>query len=268
MRRGWILAALFVMMMFMTALLQAAEGDLAKMTQNPVSDLISVPFQFNFNFNYGPDNDVQSILNIQPVIPIHLNKEWNLVTRTIIPVIDQPWPESKFGLGDVNMSLFFSPAKLKPVAEGGLFWGVGPILGFPTATDNVLGSDKWTAGPAAVVGYLGKTWVFGGLANNLWSYAGDNDRPSVNFLTFQPFINYNLPDAWYLSFSPIITANWQANSSQRWTVPLGGAVGKIFRIGKVPFNGLLGAYYNVIRPDVTGPEWQIRFQTALLLPSF
>ena len=268
MRRGWIPAGLFVMMMFMTALLQAAEGDLAKMTQNPVSDLISVPFQFNFNFNYGPDNDVQSILNIQPVIPIHLNEEWNLVTRTIIPVIDQPWPESKFGLGDVNMSLFFSPAKLKPVAEGGLFWGVGPILGFPTATGSVLGSDKWTVGPAAVLGYLGKTWVFGGLANNLWSYAGGNDRPSVNFLTFQPFINYNLPDAWYLSFSPIITADWQADYNQRWTVPLGGAVGKIFRIGNVPFNGLLGAYYNVVRPDVTGPEWQIRFQIALLLPSF
>jgi hypothetical protein len=245
-----------------------SESELAKKTQNPVADLISVPVQNNFNFNYGPDNDVQYVLNVQPVIPIHLNQEWNLVTRTIIPVINQPWPETRFGLGDVNATFFLCPAKPLPFAEGGLFWGVGPILQFPTATNDVLGSGKWAAGPSVVVGYLGKTWVFGALANNIWSYAGDDQRQSVNFMTAQPFINYNLPDAWYLSFSPIITANWSANESRVWTVPLGGSVGKIFRIGRLPFNANLGAYYNVVRPDIIGPEYSIRFQVALLLPGF
>lgn len=111
-----------------------SERELAKKIQNPASDMISVPFQNNFN--YGPNNDVQSLLNIQPVIPIHLNKNWNLVTRTIIPLINQPWPESRFGLGDINTTPFLSPPKLLPVAEGGLFWGVGPILQFPTATES------------------------------------------------------------------------------------------------------------------------------------
>jgi hypothetical protein len=173
-------------------------------------------------------------------------------------------------LGDANITLFLSPARLLPVAEGGLFWGVGPILQFPTATNDVLGSSNYAAGPNAVVGYLGKTWVLGALANNIWSYGSTSsyDRPYTNFMTVQPFINYNLPKAWYLSFSPIITANWQAKDSQQWTVPVGAAVGKIFRIGKLPFNANLGAYYNVARPDVIGPEYQIRAQIAILLPSF
>jgi hypothetical protein len=267
-----LISAFLVMAVLVAAPLRAAESDaeLAKKTQNPVADLISVPFQNNFNFNYGPNNDVQYVLNVQPVIPFHLTKEWNLITRTIIPVINQPWPQARFGLGDANITLFLSPARLLPVAEGGLFWGVGPILQFPTATNDVLGSSNYAAGPNAVVGYLGKTWVLGALANNIWSYGSTSsyDRPYTNFMTVQPFINYNLPKAWYLSFSPIITANWQAKDSQQWTVPVGAAVGKIFRIGKLPFNANLGAYYNVARPDVIGPEYQIRAQIAILLPSF
>ncbi len=242
--------------------------ELAKKLQNPVADLISIPFQNNFNFNYGPNYQTQYNLNVEPVVPFHLTHDWNLVTRTIIPFINQPWPESRFGLGDINTTLFLSPSQMVPVAGGHLFWGVGPILQFPTASHDVLGSGKYAAGPAGVVGYHGKTWVLGVLANNLWSYAGDDNRPYVNFMTVQPFINYNLEDGWYLAYSPIITANWSAKSSQVWTVPLGGAVGKVFRVGKVPFNANLGYYRNVIRPDNIGPEYQIRFQIALLLPSF
>jgi hypothetical protein len=272
MKRNFAPVLLFATAVLLAAPLQAAESDadLAKKTQNPVSDLISVPFQNNINFNYGPDNDVQYVLNIQPVIPIHLNEEWNLINRTILPVINQPWPEARFGLGDLNTTFFLSPAKLKPVAEGGVFWGVGPILQFPTATNDVLGSSNYAAGPSGVVGYLGKTWVLGLLANNIWSYASTSSyhRPYTNLMTVQPFINYNLPKAWYLSFSPIITANWSAKDSQVWTVPLGGAAGKIFRIGKLPFNAQLGAYYNVARPETIGPEWSIRAQIAMLLPSF
>lgn len=267
-----MLVLLFVMAVWIAAPVEAAESDseLAKKTQNPVADLISVPFQSNFNFNYGPNNDLQYVLNVQPVIPFHLNEDWNLITRTIIPVINQPWPQSRGGLGDINTSLFLSPAKMIPIATGNLFWGVGPILQFPTATNDVLGSSNYAAGPNAVVGYLGKTWVLGILANNIWSYASTSSyhRPYTNFMTVQPFINYNLPKAWYLSFSPIITANWSAKDTQVWTVPVGGAVGKIFRIGKLPFNANLGAYYNVVRPETIGPEWSIRAQIAILLPSF
>lgn len=246
----------------------ASEADLAKKTQNPVADLISVPFQNNLNFNYGPNNDLQDVLNVQPVIPIHLNKEWNLVTRTIIPVINQPWPESKFGLGDINATLFLSPAKLLPLAEGGLFWGVGPILQFPTATNDILGSGKWAAGPSAVVGYLGKTWALGALANNIWSFAGEDERPYVNLMTVQPFINYNLPDAWSLSFSPIITANWSAKDRQQWTVPLGEAVGRYFASGSFRLMPNWGLTTTWSGPTISGPNIRSAPRSRCRCPAF
>jgi hypothetical protein len=246
-----------------TASLAAAEDsntELAKKSQNPVADLISIPLQDNIGFGYGPKNDVQNVLNIQPVIPVSLNKEWNLITRTILPIIAQPWPEAEFGLGDLNATAFLSPA-----APGKLIWGVGPVLQFPTATDRLLGSGKWCAGGAAVALLMEGPWVVGGLLNNIWSYAGNGDRRSVNQMLFQPFINYNLPDAWYVTFSPIITGNWMAAGENVWTVPLGGGFGKIFRIGKLPFNGQLSAYANVAKPEV-GPDWTLRVQLAILLP--
>ena len=276
-KQGASFAPLFITSLLLVVLsaapLRAAEEseeELAKKTQNPVADLISVPFQNNFNFNYGPNHDLQYVLNVQPVIPSHITRDWNLITRTIIPVINQPWPESRFGLGDINISLFLSPAKMPSLATGNLFWGAGPILQFPTATNDVLGSSNYAAGPTAVVGYLGEKWVFGLLANNLWSYASTSSyqRPYTNLMTVQPFLNYNLPKGWSLTFSPIFTANWSAKDSQVWTVPLGGSVGKVFRIGKLPFSASLGAYYNVVRPETIGPEWSIRAQIAILLPSF
>ena len=165
-------------------------GSLAKKSQNPVSDLISVPFQFNFNGNVGPDDNTQTVLNIQPVWPFHLNEDWNLITRTIIPVIDQPemipGMDSTFGLGDINMSLFLSPAK-----PGKVIWGVGPAISFPTATDDVLGTDQWSVGPSFVALTMDGPWVFGRLANHIWSVAG-NDRVDVSTTTIQPFVNYNM----------------------------------------------------------------------------
>jgi len=241
--------------------LSAKETDLAKKTQNPVSDLVSIPFQYNINFGYGPGNNTQSVMNIQPVIPVNLNKEWNLITRTIIPVIDQPVPERKLGLGDIQLSLFLSPSD-----PGKFIWGVGSTLQFPTATGDSLGQGKWAAGPTAVGLLMRGPWVLGLLANNVWSYAGESDRPAVNQFVAQPFINYNLPNGWYISVSPVITANWEADrASDEWTVPLGGGVGKIFTIGKLPFNGSLAVYKNVVKPDM-GPDWTIRAQISLLLP--
>jgi hypothetical protein len=242
----------------------ASEGDLAKKTQNPVSDLISVPFQSSFNFGVGPDDDLQYILNVQPVVPFRLSEDWNLITRTIIPLIDQPelgpGVGDVFGLGDIQLSLFLSPAK-----PGALIWGIGPILQFPTATDDALGSGKWSAGPTAVALTVQGSWVLGALVNHLWSFAGKDDRADVNQTLIQPFVNYNLPGGWYLTFSPVITANWEAYGDDRWTVPLGGGVGKIHRFGKLPVNLQLAAFYNVVRPDAAA-EWTLRFQVQLLFP--
>jgi hypothetical protein len=240
------------------------DAELARQTQNPVADLISVPFQNNLNFGVGPGDDLQYILNVQPVIPFRLTQDWNLISRTIMPLIYQPELApgfgDVFGLGDIQQSLFLSPAR-----PGRLIWGVGPIFLFPSATDNALGQGKWGAGPTAVALSMYGPWVFGALINNVWSFAGDRDRPDVNQMLIQPFVNYNLPNAWYVGSSPIITANWEADSDNQWTVPLGVSVGKIVRLGKLPVNLQAGAYYNAVRPD-NAAEWQLRIQIQFLFP--
>lgn len=244
----------------------AQEGggsDLARKTQNPVSDLISLPFQNNTNFGIGPDDKTQNILNIQPVWPFPLNDEWNLITRTIFPVISQPGlapgQGRTFGLGDTTFTAFLSP-----VDSGKLTWGAGPVFLLPTATDGVLGSDKWALGPSAVLLTMRGPWVVGSLLSNVWSVAGSGDD-DVNLFTWQYFINYNLPKGLYLTSAPILTANWEADSGNRWTIPIGGGIGKIFRIGKQPLNGQVSAYYNVEKPDF-GPDWQLRLQLQFLFP--
>ena len=238
--------------------------DLAKAAQNPIADLISLPLQNNINFGVGPGDDVQNVLNIQPVIPVSLSENWNLITRTIAPVIYQPelvmGYGSEFGLGDINTTLFFSPAK-----SGKILWGVGPTFSFPTASDRVLGTDQWSAGPSAVALTIRGPWVVGALANNLWSYAGEDDREGLNQFLLQYFINYNLPQGWYISSAPIVTANWKADSGNTWTVPFGGGVGKIFRIGKQPMNAQVQAFYNAVKPD-NGPDWTLRLQLQFLFP--
>jgi hypothetical protein len=242
---------------------QSAEA-LAKAAQNPVANMISLPLQNNTNFGVGPGNDFQNVLNIQPVIPFKLGANWNLITRTIAPLIYQPelvpGAGSTFGLGDINTTLFLSPAK-----PGKLIWGLGPVFSFPTATDDVLGTDKWSAGPSAVALTINGPWVIGSLASNLWSYARDSDRADVNQFLFQYFINYNLADGWYLSSAPIITANWEADSGNQWTIPFGGGAGKIFKIGKQAMNAQMQAFYNAAKPD-NGPDWTLQLQLQFLFP--
>jgi hypothetical protein len=240
------------------------ETELAKKTQNPVADLISVPLQSNFNFGAGSKEKMIYILNIQPVIPINLNADWNLITRFIMPIINQPslFPgvDSATGLGDINPTFFFSPAK-----PSSLIWGVGPTITLPTASDRLLGSGKWSLGPAAVALTIQGPWVLGALMNNQWSFAGWGEQ-KVNAMLLQPFLNYNLPDGWYLTSSPIITADWAADRGRDvWTVPAGGGAGKLFRLGKLPLNAQLAAYGNVARPEF-GPDWQLRFQIQFLFP--
>lgn len=239
--------------------------DLAKAAQNPVADMISLPFQNNFNFNVGPHKQLQNVLNIQPVVPITLNSEWNLITRWITPVIAQPSltvnGDSEFGLGDINPSFFFSPKK----PTHGIIWGIGPTFVFPTGTDKTLTAGKYSAGPAFVALAIEGPWVVGVLVNNVWSFAGKSNRSNVNAMTLQPFVNYNLPGGWYLTSSPIITANWTAGQGDRWTVPIGGGFGRVFKIGSQPVNAQLAAYYNVAKPTGAA-DWQLRAQVQFLFP--
>ncbi len=226
--------------------------------------MISIPFQNNFDFNIGPHDRTRNTLNIQPVIPFGISENWNIITRTIVPVLYQPDVASnsggESGLGDINTTWFLSPSK-----PGKLIWGLGPILQFPTATDDTLGTGKWAAGPSIVVLTMPGNWVVGILGSNIWSYAGDSKRDDVNQLLLQWFVYYNLPNGWYLSSVPINTANWEADSGNRWTIPLGGGGGKVFKIGKQAINAKTEAYYNVEHPD-TGPEWQLRVEIKLLFP--
>lgn len=238
------------------------EGDLARASQNPVADLVSLPIQSNVSFleNTG---DLIYNLNLQPVIPFSLNKDWSLITRTIIPVFaleDPPPSFDKVGLGDVNTSLFFSP-----VNSGKLIWGFGPVLSLPTATRENFGSGQWVAGPSFVGLTIQGPWVVGGLVSNSWSFAGDTDRDPINFFLAQPFITYNLEGGWFLSSSPIITADWTAEAGDQWTVPVGGGFGRVFPLNGQPVNMSLQGFYNVARPN-NGSEWSIRYSLSLLFP--
>lgn len=240
----------------------AARESLAEEAQNPIANLISLPFQNNTTFGMGPNGDrVLNVLNIQPVVPFALSKDLNLVTRTILPVVSQPAGDGsqRGGLGDLNPSFFFVP---KP--KGSWTVGVGPTVLLPTATDTSLGSGQWGAGPAGVAVYTKGAWVAGALVNQIWSFAGDRDRAAVSTFLVQPFVNYNLPGGWYLVSSPIITANWQRTNDQ-WIVPVGGGFGRVFRLGRQPMNASLQAYANVIKPDGFG-DVTVRPQIQFLFP--
>ncbi len=240
--------------------------ELAKIAQNPVGNMISVPFQNNSNLNFGPEKGTQNILNIQPVIPIEVDHDWNIITRTIIPLIWMPslGPDtpSKSGIGDIQLSAFLSPAN-----PGEWIWGLGAITQIPTNSSEELGNKNWGLGPTAVVLHLkhGDPWVYGVLVNNIWSLTSSEQGGAYNNGLVQPFLNYNFSDGAYLTSGPILTVNWKADSSQRWTVPIGGGVGKIFHIGKLPVNTSIDAYYNVVKPDY-GANWQIRAQVQLMFP--
>ncbi|MBI5447516.1 MAG: neuromedin U [Gammaproteobacteria bacterium] len=238
---------------------------LTQESENPVAKLATLPFQDNTYFRYGTFNRPQYVLNIQPVIPFSLTPDWNLITRTILPVMNQPnfYRSHAYsgGIGDLNPTFFLSPAN-----PGKVIWGLGPSFLFPTATQHDLGAGKWGAGPAAVVLGMPGNWVLGALAYNIWSFAGESNRPTYDQLTLQYFINYNFPKGWFVVSSPIVTADWQANSNDVWTVPVGGGFGRVFLMGKQAVNTSLQAFYNVKQPELTGPAWSVRFVFTFLFP--
>jgi len=239
------------------------DEDLAKKSQNPIADLVSLPFQSNTNFNAAPFGRAQEVLNIQPVVPLHINADWNMISRTIVPIVSQPDPifnSNTNGIGDITQSLFFAPAN-----PGPLIWGAGPVFTVPSATDPILGTGKVLFGPTAVFLETPGHWVIGVLLNNQWSVDGNPLRPSVNTFLAQPFVNYNMAHGWYLTSSPAITANWLAAPGRQWTVPIGGGFGRIFRIGKQPVSANIAGYYNAINP-IGAPNWQLRAELSLLFP--
>ena len=248
------------------ALAEMSAEELAKLAQNPVGNLISVPFQNNTNLNFGPQKGTQNVLNIQPVIPVSVSDEWNIITRTIVPVISMPslYPgdDRTNGIGDTVFTAFLSPAK-----PGSLIWGAGPVVQLPTNSNSDLGNRNWGLGPSIVVLHLdkGDPWVYGVLANNIWSLSSNHQGGSYNNGLIQPFVNYNFDSGFYLVSAPILTVNWKADSGQQWTVPLGGGVGKIFHFGKLPVNTSVQAYYNVAKPD-DGANWTIRAQVQFMFP--
>jgi len=254
---------LLVTMLYSTSLFaQQSDEELQKEAQNPLANMIIVPVLNNTNFELGPNGDrTGNLLNIQPVFPFF---DGRLITRTIFNIPTNPiYTEesgSKTGFGDILFTAFYTPQ------SKGFIWGIGPAISFPTGGDD-FGSGKWAAGPALVVLAMPGRWVAGFVINNVWSFAGDEDRADVNFMTIQPFINYNFPE-FYLTYSPIWSANWEAESGNQWTIPLGMGIGKVMKLGgKLPLNLQASYHYNVVSPEF-GPQSQLRLAFSLLFPSF
>ena len=240
--------------------------ELAKKLQNPIGDLYSFPFQNNTNFNYGPHKGTQDILNVQPVIPIHITPDWTVITRTILPLIWQPSLQPAhtvpFGTGPTTFSAFLAPAN--PV--NGWLWGVGPVIQAPTISSSTLGSNVWGGGPTAVLVYMKGPIVTGVVSNSIFSFGGTPGLGGTSYTTFltQPFFNYNFGEGWYVGTAPIITASWPSPNNKAWTVPIGAQAGRVIKIGgKLPVNLAIGAYYNAVRPEF-GSTWQLRTQVTFI----
>ncbi len=240
---------------------QQSQEELSAAAANPVANLMSFPFQNNLNMNYPEYNRNMNILNIQPVIPLMGGK---LITRTIFPIVRIPDFSSESGklssgLADIVFTAFYVPE------SKGVMVGFGPVVELPTG-GSIRGTQKWSAGPSFVALIQPGDWTIGGLINNAWSFAGKSDS-TVNHMMLNLFVVRQLGGGWYVNSAPIITADWTADSEDRWIVPLGAGFGKMTLLGgKLPLNLQTQLYYNVVRPD-DGPEWQWRMQAQIMLPT-
>jgi hypothetical protein len=238
-------------------------AELAKKLSNPVAALISVPFQYNWDTGIGPADADRSTLNIQPVIPVSLNQDWNVISRTIVPLIDADSPvvggKDHSGLGDIVQSLFFSP---KAPTAGGWIWGAGPVFLLPTASNDALGSEKWGIGPTAVALKQENGWTYGVLGNHIWSFAGDDNRADVNATFLQPFLSYTTKSFTTLTLNTESTYDWEAD---QWTVPINVVVSQLVKLGGKPVSFSFG-YRNYADAPSGGPEWGLRFVVTLLFP--
>lgn len=244
---------------------QAEEADYAKKLANPIAALVSVPFQFNYDGGYGPDNGTKSVLNIQPVIPFSINKDWNVISRTIMPIVSQHDVVGKSGnqsgLGDITQSLFFSP---KDPTSNGLIWGVGPAFLIPSATDSLLGGEKWGGGPSAVLLRQEGSLTYGVLANHIWSFAGDRQRQNVSATFLQPFFSHTTTDAWTFGIDAESSYDW---NDDRWSVPANFTVSKIVKLGSQLVSFQVGARYWVTAPEYGPSDLGFRAGITFLFPN-
>ena len=243
------------------AVAEDEQSKLAMQLNNPVAALISVPLQSNWDFGIGSKDATQYTLKIQPVIPITLNEDWNVISRTILPVIDMESPysgvDSASGLGDTNQSFFFSPQK--PTADG-LIWGAGPIFLIPTATDDLLGNNQWGMGPTALALKQQDGWTYGILANQLWSFGASDEQVNATYL--QPFLSYTTKMHTTFALNTESTYDWE---NEQWTVPLNLMISQLVKIGEVPVQFQLGGRWYADAPD-GGPDWGLRFAVTFLFP--
>lgn len=238
--------------------------DLAKQLSNPIANLISVPFQENLDFGIGPDDDgFRSTLNVQPVVPISLNDDWNMILRTIVPIVYQDDVtgdgEDQFGLGDTVQSVFFSP---KEAGSSGIIWGAGPVLVYPTATDGALGGKKWGAGPTVVLLKQSGPNTIGFLGNHIWSIAGSDTRPDVSATFLQPFFSHTMSKSTTYSLNTETTYDWL---NEQWTVPVNVTITQLTKMGDQPISVGGGFKYYVEKP-AGGPDWGVRLIFTLLFP--
>ncbi len=256
-----VLSGLAVLTVNSTIARAETEAELAKKLSNPIASLISVPFQFNFDSGYGTANGSLVTVNIQPVIPFSLNDDWNLISRTIIPVKYQHdlfgMSGSQFGLGDTVQSLWISPKEPTP---SGIIWGAGPVIYLPTATDSRLGAGEWGAGPTALALTQKGPWTIGGLTNHIWSF--DNGS-TINSTFVQPFLTYTTPTAWTFALNTEATYNWNSNE---WSVPVNASVSKLVNFNGQPVSFQAGVGYYAASTTGGADGWRARFAVTFLFP--